>query len=83
MTDREGRIEEFRELWAKLPGPAKVDRVRQAARAMGLAREDHVRRYIMTVPDRAPSRQGLRMLRAHVERLADLNAAAGEVEVGD
>ena len=69
MTDREKRITEFRELWAKLPGPAKVDRVRQAAKAMGLANENHVRRYIMTVPDRAPSWQGLRLLRAELARL--------------
>lgn len=68
MTDREKRIAEFRELWARLPGPAKVDRVRQAAKAMGLACENHVRRYIMSTPDRVPSWQGLRLLRASVER---------------
>lgn len=68
MTDREQRIAEFRELWARLPGPAKVDRVRQAAQAMGLANENHVRRYIMTVPDRAPSWQGLRLLREALAR---------------
>lgn len=68
MTDREKRIAEFRELWARLPGPAKVDRVRQAAAAMGLACENHVRRYIMAKPDRVPSWQGLQLLRAGVER---------------
>lgn len=68
MTDREQRIAEFRELWTRLPGPAKVDRVRQAAKAMGLACENHVRRYIMARPDRVPSWQGLRLLRASVKR---------------
>lgn len=67
-TDRQQRINEFNQLFALLPGPAKVDRIRQAQKAMGLANENHVRRYIMTVPDRVPSWQGLRMLRAHVEK---------------
>lgn len=68
QTDRQKRIDEFSALFALLPGPKKVDRIRQAQKAMSLASEKHVRRYIMTVPDRAPSWQGLRMLRASVER---------------
>lgn len=67
-TDRQKRIDEFGALFALLPGPKKVDRIRQARAAMSLASEAHVRRYIMTVPDRVPSWQGLRMLRASVER---------------
>lgn len=68
QTDRQKRIDEFGALFALLPGPKKVDRIRQAQKAMGLARENHVRRYIMSTPDRAPSWQGLRMLRASLER---------------
>lgn len=70
QTDRENRIQEFNLLFALLPGPKKADRIRQAQKAMALASEKHVRRYIMTVPDRAPSWQGLRMLRAALERSA-------------
>ena len=68
QTDRQRRIDEFNLLFALLPGPKKADRIRQAQSAMSLASEKHVRRYIMTVPDRVPSWQGLRMLRAWVER---------------
>jgi hypothetical protein len=68
QTDRQKRIDEFGALFALLPGPKKVDRIRQTQRAMGLANEQHVRKYIMAAPARAPSWQGLRMLRAWVER---------------
>lgn len=67
-TDREQRLAAFKELFDQLPGPKKVDRIRQAQKAMGLATEKHVRRYIMTVPDRAPSWQGIRLLREKVEQ---------------
>lgn len=68
-SDRQQRIDEFNRLFALLPGPKKVDRIRQAQAAMGLASEKHVRRYIMTVPDRAPNWQGIRLLRAKVEQV--------------
>lgn len=73
-TDRELRAAEFAELFEQLPGPRKVDRIRQCQKAMQLSQEKYVRKYIMTQPERVPSWQGLAMLRA---ALARLKAGAG------
>lgn len=73
-TDRDERLAEFRKLFDQLPGPKNIDRIRQAREAMMLASEKHVRRYLQSTPERAPNRQGLKMLRAAVEKFQ--NAAA-------
>lgn len=69
-TDREQRIEEFNRLFALLPGPKKVDRIRQTQKAMGLASEKHVRRYLQSTPERAPTWPAITLLRLEVEKKA-------------
>jgi hypothetical protein len=64
MTDeRTTRLAEFRRLFAALPGPRNVDRIRQVCTAAGVA-EGTVRQWCMSTPPRAPSEQVLRLLRA-------------------
>ena len=73
-TDRDQRLSEFKKLFEQLPGPKNVDRIRQAQKAMMLATEKHVRRYLQSTPERVPNWQGINMLRA---ALAQLKAASG------
>lgn len=64
MTDdRTKRLAEFRTLFAALPGPRNVDRIRQVC-TMAHVAEGTVRQWLMAEPPRVPSTQVLALLRA-------------------
>ena len=64
MTPNE-RQAEFKRLFDALPGPRKVDRIRQACAVLHL-KENTIRIWRMRAPSRTPTERSLQFLRAHL-----------------
>lgn len=67
--DRAARLAEFRALFAALPGPRNVDRIRQAITLAGV-KENTVRTWLMRDPPRVPPRNTLDLWKARTEKSA-------------
>lgn len=67
-NDRNKRHAEFMRLFAELPGPKRIDRVRQAREGLRVASECYVRRCLMHTPDRVPTWRSLGLMREWIER---------------